>query len=176
MSVRYLLPCPCGKTAPVSASQAGGVVTCPACGETLETPRLRDLVRLPTEEAEAPAASSWSPRQGVLTAGLLLAAALAGGGWWFAANEPQPPEPFDASIRSALVEKGLEEMSPTDLWKSYYAFYEPMTQRGLQRAETRLDRQTKEALRLSHLYQRVLFFAAGAVAVAAAAICLVLPK
>ncbi|QDT70441.1 hypothetical protein MalM25_33890 [Planctomycetes bacterium MalM25] len=176
MSVRYLLPCPCGKPAPVSASQAGGVVTCPACGETLETPRLRDLVQLPTEEAQTPPKSGWSPRQGVLTAGLLLAAALAGGGGWFAANEPQPPAPFDPSARSALVEKGLEQMSATDLWKTYHAFYQPMMQHGLQSSETHLDRNTKEAIRMSHLYQRTLFFAAAAVAVAAGAIYCVLPK
>lgn len=176
MSVRYLLPCSCGETVSVTTSQAGGTVVCPSCGNSLETPRLRDLVQLPVEETEAPPASGWSPRHGVLTAGLLLAAVLAGGGAWVAANEPAPPAPFDASARAASVDRGLENMSATDLWKSYYTYYEPMMRFGMQQNEPPRDAALRDAIRASQLNQRVLNFAAGTLAVLAVLLFALMPK
>ena len=176
MSVRYLLPCSCGESVSVAPSQAGGTVVCPSCGNSLETPRLRDLVQLPVEETEAVSSAGWSPRQGVLTAGLLLAATLAGLGAWAASNEPAPQAPVDLSAREAMVEKNLDQLSATDLWRSYYAFYEPMTRLGLQQQESPRDAALREAILASQLNQSVLFIAAGVIAAAAFVLFALMPK
>ncbi len=151
-------------------------MVCPACGNSLETPRLRELVRLPVEESDTPASAGWGPRHGVLTAGLLFAAVLAAGGAWFASNEPAPPPPFDAVERAERVDIGLDRMPATDLWKLYHSYYEPMMRQGMQRNEPPHDAALRDAIQASRLYQRVLFIAAGAVAAAAIGLFALLPK
>jgi hypothetical protein len=81
VSVKYLLPCACGRTLPVEPRQAGQTVIC-ACGEALEVPTLLRLAALEQEQPAAaapPPVASWGLGQAIALVGLaILLAALAG--------------------------------------------------------------------------------------------------
>jgi hypothetical protein len=49
----YRLTCRCSAHVPVTAGQAGGLARCPACGEALDVPRLRDLAAFAVEDEAA---------------------------------------------------------------------------------------------------------------------------
>lgn len=83
MSSQYLLPCSCGKSVCVSASQAGDGVNC-TCGKFLMVPSIRELRKLPEvakdiSKRPAPAKANWSPVQGILFAVGLLMIVIGGG-------------------------------------------------------------------------------------------------
>ena len=76
MALYYQLPCSCGHTVSVEASQAGEQVSC-VCGKTLNVPSLLKLKQLPTigaDETEKSTERSINPRQILLMTGLLLLA------------------------------------------------------------------------------------------------------
>ena len=68
----YRIPCRCSAVVLVGPGQAGGVVECPACGTSLDVPRLRDLE--PYAVAVTSAAER-SPRRG--SGWFILGAAVA---------------------------------------------------------------------------------------------------
>jgi hypothetical protein len=80
VSVKYLLPCACGRTVPVESRQAGQTVVC-ACGAALEVPTLLRLAALEQQQPAAappPPAASWGIRQAIALVGLaVLLGALA---------------------------------------------------------------------------------------------------
>lgn len=51
--MKYLLPCSCGKSVPVEASQAGQRVRC-SCGQMLDVPTMRLVRQLPPATRPAP--------------------------------------------------------------------------------------------------------------------------
>ncbi len=56
MLQKYLLPCPCGISVEIEASQAGQQITCTACGAAQQVPSLLQIKKLPmAEEAVHPA-------------------------------------------------------------------------------------------------------------------------
>lgn len=50
----FRVPCHCSATVPVGLGQAGTSVTCPACGEIINVPRLRELAAFEQVDALAP--------------------------------------------------------------------------------------------------------------------------
>jgi hypothetical protein len=88
MSVKYLLPCSCGRTVPVEVRQSGLDVRC-ECGATLVVPVLRDLKQLavqPESSARRPfdGAALWTWRQqyrGIAVLLLLGGLGIAAFGW-----------------------------------------------------------------------------------------------
>ena len=49
---KYLLPCDCGKSVSIGASQAGQTVSC-MCGQALDVPAMREIRQLePDEQSE----------------------------------------------------------------------------------------------------------------------------
>jgi len=81
MAQQYLLPCPaCGAKTRVDTRQAGETVAC-QCGNKLNVPTLRGLRELERSDdagPSAPAATKWSPLQGILFSLGLLAALIGG--------------------------------------------------------------------------------------------------
>jgi hypothetical protein len=74
---KYLVPCTCGKSVAVDASQAGLQIRC-ECGNELDVPTMRGLRQLPTAEAgpadaSAQRAGAWGPRQGMMFLGGVIA-------------------------------------------------------------------------------------------------------
>lgn len=176
MSTRYLLGCSgCGKSVPVSPSQAGGTAVC-ECGARLDVPRLGEMRGLPVESAAAEATAGWGFRNGVLSAGLLVAGALAAGAGWFAAAEPDPPAPPDLVARQASVERQLDAMPPAALFRLYTDVYKPLTDRGFQEVKSPEDVATLRRIDECRLYRNVLLGAAGAVVVVTLVLFGVAPK
>ena len=176
MSTRYLLPCiSCGKSIPVSPSQAGGAVNC-ECGARLEAPRLGEMRNLATDESVNPAVAGWSFRNGVLSAGLLIAGALAAGAGWFAAIEPDPPAPPDADARIESVERQLDATPPAMLFKLYTDIYKPLLDHGFQEFKSPEDVATLQRIDECRLYRNVLFGAAGAVVIVTLVLVGVTPR
>lgn len=67
--MQHLLTCQCGKSVPVSRSQAGSEITC-ECGAILKVPKLRELNALPVveESTSQQAVSSWGGKRGFVLA------------------------------------------------------------------------------------------------------------
>lgn len=167
----YLLPCECGKKTPISPAQAGDRIPC-ECGAVLEAPTLREMRQLETDEAatdrQATAATAWSVRHGALTAGLMLAALLAGVGLWFKATDPPPPEGFNTTRSMAVMETGLERMTPTEGYQRWVNLYQPM------RRFDQLQDPREAALRVELTKRRLIRYAFFGAAAAAALIGAVL--
>ncbi|MBP86482.1 MAG: hypothetical protein CMJ64_07190 [Planctomycetaceae bacterium] len=73
MAVKHLLPCGCGESLQVDASQAGSTIPC-VCGRELEVPTLRGIRELAeVDVASVSSKTNWSPLQGAsFTLGLVL--------------------------------------------------------------------------------------------------------
>ena len=176
MSARYLLPCECGRSTPVSPSQAGGTVAC-ECGQTLDVPRLGELRSLPTKsESAAPGGKGWSFRLGVGSGALVAALILGGLAAWVAANEPAPPAPFDPTARQTFVDRQLDASSPAELWRLLKTVYEPLADTGLVKVEPPINKRIEELIAMSSAFQFGLSVAAGAAAVLAVVAFVALPK
>lgn len=148
-----------------------------ACGATLDVPRLGELRRLPpAPDPQAPAAGGWNARHGALAAGLIAAAVLSGAAGWFAANEPAPPEPFDAAARQAFVDQQIDQMGPADLFRMQVTIYEPLARKGLQKAESPRDKALEQQIQQSKLFQTALWSAAAFAAVAGVVAFAAIPR
>ncbi len=77
--MKYLLPCACGESFPVSRSQSGLEVACPHCGESQVVPKLAQLNRLPQVPEESPSQRSrWgAPQITTFIGGTIFCAGLA---------------------------------------------------------------------------------------------------
>ncbi|MBX9790725.1 MAG: hypothetical protein K2Y37_17550 [Pirellulales bacterium] len=76
MSVRYQLPCTCGRMVLVERSQAGLAVIC-TCGAKLEVPTIGGLAHLESVET-ATSGAAWTTQHGLILIGVLVAL-VAGG-------------------------------------------------------------------------------------------------
>jgi hypothetical protein len=72
----FRVPCRCSATVTILPGQAGSRQTCPACGSTIEVPRLRDLAPFAIED-ERPSGPRWRPAHAWLFVGGLVAVAAA---------------------------------------------------------------------------------------------------
>lgn len=109
----YLLPCTCGGDIRVSAAQAGGTATCPACGREAAVPKFRDLSTLRKAGAAPTAAGRrpWTLPHTMLLAGTLIAAACALGSGAFV---PPEVEMFDPDqIRQSVLRAPTDEVLST---------------------------------------------------------------
>ncbi len=96
MTIKYLLPCPCGEKIPIEAGQSGQTISC-RCGRQLDAPTMLEIRRLeqvPTEATVVPR-RTWGIHQALaLIGGLIVLAAvclLAG----LYVTRPLPPQPPD---------------------------------------------------------------------------------
>ncbi len=72
MSTRFLLPCSCGESIPVSRSQSGLEVTCPQCQQPQRVPTWAKLQALPQLQEESPQRPSWGVAQLVVFVGVVV--------------------------------------------------------------------------------------------------------
>lgn len=115
---KYLLPCDCGESIPIDATQAGQPVSC-SCGRTMEIPTMRALRQLePCAAAEQPKRKAeWNASAGAVFAigTLVTICGLAVGGfgyfnWW---HNQLPPLP-QIYIDSYVLE--VDEASADQVW------------------------------------------------------------
>ncbi|MHB8972155.1 MAG: hypothetical protein ACYC3X_06590 [Pirellulaceae bacterium] len=121
--MKYLLPCPCGKSVPVEISQAGQTARC-GCGNTLNVPAMRLIRQLPVADAAAPSKfrneRSWSVLQGVLFAsGLTLLGiglAMAAYYQWGRSSLDTQERPWD---NVAEDHKSIDAWSIDQTWEAW---------------------------------------------------------
>ena len=110
----YLLTCVCDAEVPVGAAQAGGRTSCPACGHTLEVPKLRDLGKVPfREQASVPLRAGWNPRHLMILLGSLVAI---GCGLLLVVVPAPAPRPDDTLMIKRAV-YGTEIHDAYEVWK-----------------------------------------------------------
>jgi hypothetical protein len=166
---KYLLNCECGQNVPVDLGQAGGQIGCPSCGRRLDVPPLRMLRHLPqAEPAVEKASSAWGPRQGVVTAGILLAAVLLLIALWSRFTEPSVPE-FNPDNRLQSVDTALDTMTPEQGWQLWVDLYRPMAERGLAVIEDPHKQAIEQYVAKKRFFQTTMLVAAGICAAVAAA-------
>ncbi|MCE9631626.1 MAG: hypothetical protein K8S94_13040 [Planctomycetia bacterium] len=159
----YLVPCACSARVAVTAGQAGGRVACPACGGSIDVPRLRDL-----EQYEVTAVTSgeplvgWDASRGLLFAGVAIAlvatvaaanVARIGGGMF-----PQPPA--DNTIRAAVRAAPIVDV---------HAAWQAIAVSGVQRPPTEEEIRIGQFSRTAGGISMVLWGVAGLGAALAAA-------
>jgi hypothetical protein len=155
---KYVLPCPCGQSVEVDASQAGLQVTC-SCGSTLEVPTMRGLAQLQPaaseerrDEAAGPAA--WGPAQGLMfLGGLVLLVGLAAVAWVY----PQRPH---VTVDTAMIQHHTGHLTPEESWELWKEL-----RQGLNQSPNELGSQFQTAMQT---YYRHLGMAITVVVVGAA--------
>lgn len=115
MSTKYLLPCSCGKSASVSASQSGLMTAC-ECGRQLEVPTRGGLLKLEQVGGSAPLASRpprppWGPRQALLFVGSMAALVFLAAALYHYANPPKD-----------IVLDFMDRANPMESWGYYVSF------------------------------------------------------
>lgn len=109
----FLLPCECSRPIVITTGQAGGVVTCPACGREVAVPKLRDFSRLePVERGQSGPQTGWRLAHACMLAGGITAVlALAA-----AATLGVPPE---ATITSEAIRANVAAASDQQIFEAW---------------------------------------------------------
>ena len=155
----FLLPCEaCRLEIDVVAGQAGGEVTCPACGRRNRVPKFRDLGQLRVKAESSVAASRWGMPQAVALAGMACAAIF----WATAAWVGAVPK---AAIDPDMVRANIEAGDDKALYQSLQDYSRASVERLPINGEVALQRQTRFAQGMS----QTLYAIGGLGAVAAAA-------
>jgi hypothetical protein len=115
---KYLVPCSCGKSVAVDASQAGLQVRC-ACGNELEVPTMRGLRQLKTADVQPAGSqdrgSTWGPRQGLMFLGACIAVIGAIAAAFVYNLRPQ----MDLQLDRAAVQADNQAMTLEQSWTEW---------------------------------------------------------
>jgi hypothetical protein len=145
VSLKYLLPCRCGRQIVVEAREAGQTSVC-ACGQSLLIPTMLEMTRLelaPTD-ASTPSQRVWGWSHRMLLLGVTLLAAAIAGGFFLYCNRPIAP--IDAIDPEAL-RRDADKLTPLQTWH-----YWCLMKQGLDR---RTDQLYAARLTGYHIWQSV---------------------
>jgi len=125
MSQKYALICSCGSTVPVEVRHAGGTLTCAACSNTVDVPKLREIRQLEpiVEQGGKRRSSGWSGLQGVLFSFGFLILTIAGGGAYYTYqyrafyDDIKRPDPQEIKFTY-----DMNKISLLDSWKAWQEF------------------------------------------------------
>lgn len=111
----FLLPCVCSHAIVIGTGQAGGTVACPACGRTVDVPKLRELGALEqAASGQSGAKDGWR----VAHACMLAGGATALLAWVAALLIGMPPRPlFSGDMIRANVANATDRQI-YETWKS----------------------------------------------------------
>ena len=116
MTIRYLLPCPCGAEIHVDVSQAGETVVC-QCGATLDVPTMRQLRQLECAESEAvETGTNWGLRQGVTLLALVVTFVAGSAAGYLYLVQPAPPMQ-DTEAALEMLDRQIKDMTPLQSWE-----------------------------------------------------------
>ncbi len=112
---RYLISCPCAHRIAVTASQAGGTVTCPECNASRPVPRLGQLVELEMLEADPVpnGRPAWNARRAWLLAGVVVAVVAAATAGWLRGRRSGVATFDDRALRTAVAAAAVDQVHAT---------------------------------------------------------------
>ena len=127
MATRHQFPCPlCDEPVNVESTQAGQLIKCRSCKESIKVPKLRDLRGAPVEEPEAQPtrsvakSSQWTGAQRWTFVGGLLVAAIAGVvGALFHFNAASLVTEIEPYFLEPRMERRFENLSPVELIRAW---------------------------------------------------------
>jgi hypothetical protein len=155
VSVRYLVPCACGRKAPVESRQAGQTVVC-ACGAALEVPTLLRLTAMEREEsavAAPPPGASWGLGQAVALVGLAILLAALAGAVYLCFQRPLLPV-----VDPQRVHDAVQKMPPAVVYQNWKL----LRDQGLDPKDTVLVDMYREAVLRYRLWWLAVLLAAVA--------------
>jgi hypothetical protein len=158
----FLLPCSCSVDIPVSAGLAGGRVSCPSCGRSIDVPKLRELSRLREQPAGSPAQTRWSPAHAVLLAGSAVAVLS-----WAASMLVLPRS--DIAVDLEAIRAAVRAAPDQDIYK---AWKQGLSRAGVARPPTPDEEKVLRTSRFSTGVSRGLQLLGGLGALTAAAAAL----
>jgi hypothetical protein len=138
VSVKYLLPCRCGRQIVVETREAGQTSVCP-CGQSLPIPTMLEITRLEPAPIETgrPAESTWGWQHRLMLLGVtLFVLAIVGG---VLLHRYRPVAPIDA-IDPQVVQRIADSLTPRQTWH-----YWQLMKQGLDR---RVDQRYAEKMSL----------------------------
>jgi len=143
----FRLPCRCSATVTILPGQAGSRQTCPACGGTIEVPRLRDLAPFAVA-AERPSGPRWRPAHAWLFVGGLVAVAAAIAALLIGS--------FDggASVRlpdEQVIRRVIEASDAATIHAAWRSLRQSSVDRGAMPAEVLVQRAAGSASRIALL-------------------------
>lgn len=149
---KYLLRCECSADITVGPGQAGGRIACPACGRSVEVPKLREMERLRELAPVGVAARSrWGPFHAVALVGAVVAIIA-----WTAAmitSRSSPPGAVDLDAFRAAVQAADDAR--------VYAAWKRGTYDIVQRAPTRDEEKLVQVSRFTAGLSRTLQLLGG---------------
>jgi hypothetical protein len=152
VTLKYVLPCPCGAETAVEPRQAGETIQC-SCGSTLQIPTMREIIALETAPLESassqPPAAAWGMSHRLILLGTTVSVlAIAVG---IVLYVHRPVSRF-GGIDPEEIRRSAQQMSPWYAWE----VWETMKQ-GLDR---RTDRQYEMGLVYFRVWEGVVAVAA----------------
>lgn len=138
----FLLPCDCSHAIVITSGQAGGLVTCPACGREVAVPKLRDVSRLKSiERGQSRPRVGWRRAHACMLAGWITAVLA----WAGAALLAVPPR---ATITSETIRANVAAASDAQIFEAWKALSQSSVARPPLPEEKRLQQR-------SHFWQGV---------------------
>lgn len=132
----FLLPCDCSRPIEITAGQAGGVATCPACGREVAVPKLRDFSRLePVERGEAGPRAGWRLGHACMLAGGITAVLA----WAGAATLSMPPQP---TITAETIRANVAAANDRQIFEAWKALSQSGVARSPLPEEKRLQQRS----------------------------------
>ena len=159
MTLKYLLPCPCGLETVVEPRQAGGTILC-SCGSSLQVPTMLEMTALelapPESASPQPPTAAWGMLHRLVLLGTTVSlVAIAVG---IVLYVERPVSRF-GRVDPEEIRRSAQSMSPSLAWE----IWETMKQ-GLDR---RTDREYEHDLWLFQVWEGI---AAGATLIGVALI------
>lgn len=154
----FLLPCSCSHAIVITTGQAGGRVTCPACGRAVDVPKLRDFATLQaTEAGQSGGRGRWRLSHACMLAGGVTAVAA----WLAAAVLGRPPaSTFNADTIRANVAAASD--------RQIYEAWKQLSQSGVARLPLPDEKRLQQTASFRQGISRGLVVIGGAGAVVAA--------
>ena len=132
----FLLPCECSHAIVITTGQAGGVVSCPACGSQVTVPKLRDFSRLEAvERGQSGSRTGWRLAHACMLAGGITAVLA-----WAAAAMLSVPPP--TTITPEAIRANVAAASDKQIFEAWKALSQSGVARPPLPEEKRLQQRS----------------------------------
>lgn len=147
----YLLPCSCGKKAPIEPRQAGEVIPCP-CGASLTVPTMLEMATLERVERESDTRAErhpWGVTQQLILLGSLITLLTGAGAIYLFFTQPTLQK---RDVSPSELRRQVQTLTPGNCWH----LYRILRMEGPERAPTPKDVAHAKLLLQHRIYVGIL--------------------